>query len=567
LCLAFTLQYTAGSKGRFDVYSEDDRLRAQASSDVAASTRDKAMSIVGYKSAGHDGALCSVDDGVLTYSIEGEKDSRDRRDLLPATDVEAILDRWGTEPEVVCGDCRELGDETPSHYKGASFDDILWSKGSLGRRSFEYAAVPHELSHLTGTYALSDLPENQEFYALLWEGYLGRFYHVDSRFRVEMVEGIDHPGARYSFPYHGTGRDDKYGHSAAGKIMALAGLARPELVRSERVQRLTRLFLDAQLGDKVPGLIALDGDIDRLYAELAHLKDEPVDSPEFVALCKSLQDAIFERYYELARRFVTKKLPLLISGGCGLNCDWNSQWRDCGLFSSVFVAPVPNDSGIAIGAAAAINYVRTGKMKLRWSVYGGEEFVHEDGHLEGGGFVERPLDLDRLCEGMINQDWVVAWIQGRYEIGPRALCHRSLMAAPFSTKTRDRLNEIKQREYFRPVAPVCMEECVSDYFDWQGPSPYMLYFQHVRSRELGAVTHLDGTARVQTINASEDARTHALLQIFKKKTGFGVACNTSLNFPGKGFINRTSDIAKYAKAQGLQCVVIDDRMYLNSALT
>lgn len=525
------------------------------------------MSIIGYKSAGHDGTLCSIDDGVLTYSIEGEKDSHDRHALLPLTDFDAILDRWGTEPSVVCGDSLEIGASGPDHYEGTSFDDIRWKKGSSGKRSFEYAAVPHELSHLTCAYALSDLPEKQEFYALIWEGYIGRLYYVDSAFRVAKIDGMYHVGVRYSFPYHATGRDGMYGHSAAGKIMALAGLAKDELVRSEHVRRLTHLLLDSWLIHQDNELVSLNGDFNLLYDELAYLKGKPVDSPEFVALCKALQDGIFQRFYELAKKYVTKKLPLLIAGGCGLNCEWNTLWRDCGLFSSVFVPPVPNDCGIAIGGAAAVNYLRTGKMKLDWSVYGGEEFVHEDGHLERLGFKEQPLDIDRLCEGMINQDWIAAWIQGRYEIGPRALCHRSLMAAPFSTRTRDRLNEIKKREYFRPVAPVCMEEHVSDYFDWQGPSPYMLYFQHVRSRDLGAITHLDGTARVQTINASQDARTHALLQSFKKKTGFGVACNTSLNFLGKGFINRTSDIAEYAKAQGLHCVVIGDRMYLNSALT
>jgi predicted NodU family carbamoyl transferase len=375
---------------------------------------------------------------------------------------------------------------------------------------------------------------------------------------------MDYVGVRYSFPFHATGRDGMYGHSAAGKIMALAGLAKAEDVRQPRVERLTGLLLDSWVTHAAHERISLNGDLDLLYRELSYLDGKAVDSPEFVALCKALQEGIFDRFHAVAKRNVSRKLPLLIAGGCALNCDWNTQWRNCGLFSSVFVPPVPNDCGIAIGVAAAVNYVKTGRMKLRWDVYAGEEFVEEEGALETSGFREQALDLQSLCEGMLERDWVAAWVQGRYEIGPRALCHRSLIAAPFRSEVRDRLNTIKKREYFRPVAPVCLEETVAEHFDWHGPSPHMLYFQNVRSPELRATTHLDGTARVQTLRESQDRNTHALLQEMKKVSGFGVACNTSLNFLGKGFINRSSDLAKYAREQKLDAVIVNERMYVSS---
>jgi hydroxymethyl cephem carbamoyltransferase len=124
------------------------------------------------------------------------------------------------------------------------------------------------------------------------------------------------------------------------------------------------------------------------------------------------------------------------------------------------------------------------------------------------------------------------------------------------------LNRIKNREKFRPVAPVCLEEDVSRHFEWSGPSPHMLYFQKVRSKELQAVTHADGTARVQTINRTQDAATYALLQKCKEKSGYGVLCNTSLNFLGCGFINRTTDIVRYAQQTNIPAFVIDDKMYV-----
>lgn len=519
------------------------------------------MNVIGYKSAGHDGTICCLRDGVLEYSIEGEKDSGERHALLRPGAFEAILERWNTSPSIICSDSREFNSNR-LEYIGSSFDDISWTQNYSGKRSFEHASVPHELSHITCAFALSDLQERQEFYALVWEGYIGRLYYVDSDFTISKLEVMDFVGVRYSAPYHATGRDGIYGHSGAGKIMALAGLAKPEDVNSERVQRLTRLLLDSWLTQRNHQQVSVNGDFDLLYRELAYLKNEAVDSAEFVALCKSVQDGIFARFYEFAKRNVSRALPLLISGGCGLNCDWNTQWRNCGLFSSVSVPPVPGDCGIAIGAAAAVQFLKTGRMKVAWNVYAGEEFVDEEGHLERRGFVERPLDVQQLSEGILNDEWVIAWIQGRYEMGPRALCHRSLIASPFSKKIRDRLNEIKRREYFRPVAPVCMEESVSQHFAWHGSSPYMLYFQRVLSKELAAIIHVDGTARIQTMNASQDGRTYGLLDAMRRKSGFAVACNTSLNFLGKGFINRTSDVAEYADSHGLDGVVINERMYL-----
>jgi len=127
---------------------------------------------------------------------------------------------------------------------------------------------------------------------------------------------------------------------------------------------------------------------------------------------------------------------------------------------------------------------------------------------------------------------------------------------------RDRLNEIKVREPYRPIAPVCLEEDVSEHFDWNGPCPYMLYFQKVHNTRLGAVTHVDGSARVQTVSKTDNSQLHALLCEFKKITGIGVLCNTSLNFPGRGFINRTSDLIEYVGDWKLDGFVLDDRLYI-----
>jgi hydroxymethyl cephem carbamoyltransferase len=368
-------------------------------------------------------------------------------------------------------------------------------------------------------------------------------------------------GVRYSFPYHATARSDIYGHAAAGKIMALAGLADDHFAASPEIGAIVDRMLDSRLTSG-SGRVALNADWRWLYQTFKKFRNLSVTDPQFVAICKALQNGVYERFRRFAESHMRERLPLLISGGCGLNCDWNTMWRNSGLFESVFVPPVTNDTGIAIGAAATVQHMQTGKMKLRWDVYAGEAFVREEVDFAAAGFVEMDLNLDTVADWLLDRNMVIAWIQGRYEIGPRALCHRSLLAAPFASRTQDELNRIKNREKFRPVAPVCLEEDVSKHFEWSGPSPHMLYFQRVRAKELQAVTHADGTARVQTIARNQDSATHALLERCRQKSGYGVLCNTSLNFLGCGFINRTTDIVRYAQQTNLPAFVIGNKMYI-----
>lgn len=524
------------------------------------------MKILGYKSGGHDGAIAYIDDGKLVYSIEAEKNGGIRHDLIRPGVLEDTLERWNSVPAISCGDSHNFGSSDVGVYHGYSFDDIRWSKASIQGRTIDYASVPHELAHIVGSISMSELPVGQPCYVLLWEGYLGGIYYVDETMHISpLVEDsslvMDSPGTRYLMPYHGTGRTDIFGHSAAGKIMAVAGLPIDNAQDYSNEKAIAHRIATARF-DHDAGRIFLDEDCLELYTKLSYLRDVPVDDHRFIALCKALQDEIFEVFFDFAKTHIDKKLPLVISGGCGLNCEWNTQWRNSGLFSDVFVPPVTNDSGIAIGCAAAVQFLKTGKATIDWNVYAGEEFIHETDDIEKFGYEKRPLDLDYLAELIFDKGNVIAWIQGRYEIGPRALCHRSLIASPLPVENRDELNRIKMREYFRPVAPVCLEEDVGTLFEWEGASPHMLFFQKVKDDTLKAVTHFDGSARVQTMNKKQDPLFYELLQACKKNSGYGVLCNTSLNFPGRGFINRTKELLDYVDQRGISVFVIDNWIYL-----
>jgi predicted NodU family carbamoyl transferase len=250
----------------------------------------------------------------------------------------------------------------------------------------------------------------------------------------------------------------------------------------------------------------------------------------------------------------------VIAGGCGLNCDWNTKWRETGFFSEVFVPPVANDSGSAIGTAIDAQFYFTGNPKISWDVYSGYAF-RSGGTFEAQRYDIRDMDYGEIAE-LLDNDLILGWVTGRYEIGPRALGNRSILAAPFNDSTRERLNVIKQREQFRPIAPVCLSEDAAQWFSCNEESPFMLYTYKATTEALAAVTHVNGTARIQTVTSTTNRRLHNLLGAFKARTGYGVLCNTSLNFNGKGFINNISDLDLYAVQHGLDGFVVDGRAYL-----
>ncbi len=163
---------------------------------------------------------------------------------------------------------------------------------------------------------------------------------------------------------------------------------------------------------------------------------------------------------------------------------------------------------------------------------------------------------------MLASNLILGWVNGKYEIGPRALGNRSILAAPFLDSTRVRLNEIKRREQFRPIAPVCLQEDALSYFGCDHASPYMLYTHQAKTDALAAVTHVNGTARIQTVSNRSNRELFDLLTAFKARTSYGVLCNTSLNFNGRGFINTIDDLAAYTQEHKLDGFVVGGQVYL-----
>lgn len=523
------------------------------------------MKILSYN-PGHDGAMAYLQDARLIFSIEAEKNSNYRYSTISSPDVFNALGELNETPDVICTggwwprDHYEYlhGSDVNAGYRGVSKSDVIVSQRRLLGRPVQYFSSSHERSHVLCAFGMSSLPKGTPCYALVWEGEIGAFYEIDSELSITLVADVlNKPGNRYgllygladpTFPKNGP-----YPRSSdAGKLMALASFS----------NRSTPLAEERKLLD-----FLLDGPYRELsaYEDLEHAPycNVGVDDPEFRNLAGIFSDKIFDVFYQFAKSNLKRGMPLVIAGGCGLNCDWNTKWKGTRFFTDVFVPPVANDSGSAIGTAIDAQLHFTGNPKIDWNVYSGLGFITT------GSFDLVQYDLYEtnyeLIADILANDLIIGWVSGKYEIGPRALGNRSILATPFQESTRARLNEIKQREQFRPIAPVCLEEDAARWFGCDQASPFMLFTNRVRTNALAAVTHVNGTARIQTVSSISNRNLYDLLIAFKARTGYGVLCNTSLNFNGKGFINKIGDLSTYAIEHELDGFVVEGRTYLLKA--
>jgi carbamoyltransferase len=266
-------------------------------------------------------------------------------------------------------------------------------------------------------------------------------------------------------------------------------------------------------------------------------------------LARSVQERLEEVLLDLARwlHLQTGEPCLAMAGGVALNCVANSRiWRE-GPFDAVWVQPASGDSGTALGAAMRV----ARDLGDRVRPMSGADLGRSWGEAELQAWLdtarlpyERPPDVAEAVAEVLAHDGVVAWFQGASEYGPRALGRRSLLADPRSSANLERMNDVKGREQFRPVAPMVLEDRAAELFDGPLPSPYMLFTHQVRDawrQRIPAVVHVDGTARIQTVSAAREPLLAAMLGAFERRTGVPVVVNTSLNTAGRPMVDDPRD--------------------------
>lgn len=340
------------------------------------------------------------------------------------------------------------------------------------------------------------------------------------------------------------------------KVMALASYGKPTYV--DEFREIIYLGDDGQyrigprkLEERFGPARARGGPIEQRHYDIAH----------------SLQVALEETVLHLATWLhrATGQTNLTLAGGVALNCVMNARIRDRGPFQQMWIQPAAGDAGTALGAALWVDARQRGIEKREYVMHHaflGPAFADE----EIEEFLRRTKvsfsKLDNVAEQtaeILAEDRVIGWFQGRMEFGPRSLGARSILASPLHADMQARLNEIKDREDFRPVAPVVLEEDASEWFEGANSSPFMLFVFDVRSDKadrIPAVRHVDGTARVQTINRRQNALYYDLLHAFKRRTGVPVLVNTSFNTRGEPIVCTPRDAVESFWTSPLDALVI-----------
>jgi carbamoyltransferase len=315
-----------------------------------------------------------------------------------------------------------------------------------------------------------------------------------------------------------------------------------------------------------------------------------------LAIQRVTEDIVIKMAQE-ARRLSGAK-HLCLAGGVALNCVANGKLQEAGIFDDIFIQPAAGDAGGALGAALAAYYIYynqdrklSGRQDEMIGSYLGPDFSDQDVEQVARrykGTYTHYQDSAELCTEtarLLAEGNVVGWVQGRMEFGPRALGGRSILGDPRNAEMQKKLNlKIKYRESFRPFAPSVLAEDCDQYFNYKGISPYMLLVHPVatsRQKELPAhyhqlplrdklyylrsdlpsITHIDFSARIQTVHRETNPRYYELIQAFKKQTGYGVIVNTSFNVRGEPIVCTPEDAYRCFMRTEMDYLVVGNYLF------
>ncbi len=532
----------------------------------------------------HDAAVAVVDGGRLLFSWELEKLGnasrhvrmhrlREITDVLTANDVDPAsidawsVDGWGDDARPTRLRLTET-DETVEVAGYVDSDEVhaLRAPGVSGVLALpgfapvDYVSWAHAVNHAMCAYSTSPFAGRHESALILvWDGGMPpTLYHYDPATARLRRRGSAGPWfgnlypdfISYFTPFTQHRVCDPggipYQLALPGTAMAYAALGR---VDSRTYECLALLLQQGGYGRDA------GDDLARRFL------DQSIDVAD-VDVIATFQFVVGELLASRVGEFVRMHdLPrLCLAGGCALNIGWNTAIRDT-AGAEVWIPPFPNDSGSAIGAAASALAAHGLPTALDWDVFSGPP-VLESRPLPG--WSARSCSAEGLGRLLATGDRPVVVLSGAAELGPRALGNRSILAPPWFGMN-ERLNKIKGREAFRPVAPICLEDRAPEIFDPGHPDPYMLFVHGIRDDWIGripAVRHIDGTARLQTVNQEQNPTVFRILRAFAELTSIPVLCNTSANSQGSGFF---PDSASAMAWGGIHHVWCDGTLYTDGA--
>lgn len=548
------------------------------------------LNIVGISALFHDAGCCLLKDGQLAAAAQEERFSRIKHDQrmpyhafqycleaanLRLTDIDAIA--YYELPD------KKLERQLYSGLQATSEEAMLaLSPDRVNRQIKEMLGfegpihfVPHHLSHAASSFYYSGFDEA----AILVADGVGEWattsYGVGKGCKIDLFEEVHFPhslGLLYSTLTSYLGFRVNNGEY---KVMGLAPYGKP--IYKDQVRQLIEVREKGQFALNMEYFAFVD--TNSMYSDrLVDLFGAPPREPEsefsqvYLNIAKSIQVVLEEILIEKAHYLheATQQENLCMAGGVALNCVANGKILQQSPFQQMFVQPASNDSGGALGAAAYTHQELTGERvqtERLSDAYWGPSFTPAEVKkaLSGTGIVvnEYVDDLPGLLKHtaqVLADGKVVGWFQGRMEFGPRALGARSIIANPMIEDMRDRVNAlVKKREGFRPFAPAILLEKAQEHFDLDHESPFMLETcQVVSDLHLPAITHVDNSARVQTVSEQSNERFQQLLQHFDALTGCPILLNTSFNVRGEPIVCTPEDALKCFVKTQIDYLVVGD---------
>lgn len=534
------------------------------------------MYILGVNSAYHESSACLIKEGKIVAAVEEERFNRvkhakqarvDNPDELPVNAIQYCLEKAGISLEDIAYIGYSLNpeerlqrniqhkhpyDPSPKDFGTQEGEETFYQKNlevkkKLRQQGFngEFHFLNHHDCHAASSFFVS--PYNAAG-VLVVDG-IGEFesttLYKGQDNKLEKLESIDFPNS-LGFLWEKISKYLGFSEYDAAKVMGLTSYGNPNVYRDQFNdlvnvnQNRTFTIDDSVIQFRNEDYSSLE-DLFGFEKRNKPVRDVDRNTKKYADVAASLQEVTEKIILNLSKYVKTKSENLCLSGGVALNCVANGKLLEGKIFDSVFIQPAANDAGTAIGAAYYIwnQLLENPRTYVMENAYLGPSFSNKEIQEE---LDQRGLDYTRhdnigqVAAQLISKGNIVAWFQGKMEVGPRTLGNRSILADPRKEDAVSLLNhKIKHREPFRPFCPSVLEDKAAEWFDVEelfDPYKYMLATCDVldhRKVEIPAVIHVDGTSRTQKVKEQDNPKYYALIEAFENITGVPIVLNTSFN--------------------------------------
>lgn len=539
----------------------------------------KVLGLNGWTERGHDGGASLIIDGKLVFSVEEERliGMRHAYDTIPKESIKASLEYANLTL-----------DDIDKFVFGWNFENIYemigkkflskeeMAKELLGNEKYagklEY--VTHHIAHAYSTFTPSGYDEALVFIIDGQGEYMGTSLYLANKKTHQMKLLYETPISLGYF-YAGITKQIGFNGGEEGKTMGLASYGKPEYI--DELRKLISLDSDGNIKcvfhidkvskDEEEATLNKWKEYLSLFIPAREGKIITVDDSimPYANLAKSAQEILSEIMRGIIAKYIkeTGVHNVCLAGGVALNCPTSSAIESMEEVDKVFVQPAANDGGISLGAAIKGAIDMGDNVEIKMIPYLGPEYSDEDikSALKEKNYEYQKHDnIEATIASLLNNGYIVANFQGRLEIGPRALGNRSLLSSPEKHKMLVRMNELKGREVWRPLAPAVMYDHQTECFDSNIFSPHMTKNFSVLDEEkhhLEAITHVDGTARIQSVTKEYNERFYNIINEFYKLSGIPVVINTSFNVKGEPIVCTPKEAIDSFERMNLDYLVLD----------